>query len=528
MENQNTAKSIPNFVPYQIPIEDFQYEMPEKASKEKKNEILELLSNHNEINSSEEFENINYLMKRACRRGDVELLEIYLNKEIEIDSEIGRLTFKINKANKTASLFKVLESRYPNLNVPRTIEYEGESYLITSIIGSGQYKKILKGIEFPSNSEVRTIYEDSFFLSEIESIFIPPSLIKLQDGWCRYTNKLTKITISESNDWFLISDNKLLLGKSEDENDEFDILLFACKDIKEAQITSNIKIITSYSFFGCQQLTKVEIPLNSNLQKIGDYAFSETKITRIFIPSNVSMICKSAFDDCYLLSKVGIPNLQTIGENAFSGTQITHIFIPSNVLTICGLAFAYCKKLSKVEIPPNSKLQMIGTNAFSESKITHIFIPSSVSIIWKYAFSLCEHLSKVEIPLNSNLQTIEEYTFSQTKITQIFIPSSVSMICECAFFSCEQLSKIDISPNSNLQKIGCRAFLNTDIKQFYIPSNVSCICYSAFDRNLEIIEISVESNLEILNNDIFEYDSKVIVMIPQEIRKFIYVDDDIS
>ena len=79
---------------------------------------------------------------------------------------------------------------------------------------------------------------------------------------------MTKIIISPSNGQFKFIDDEYLIGKSESSNEEFDTLLFVRRDIKEISIPSNIKIISSYAFDKCKNLTKVEFETNSNLQTI--------------------------------------------------------------------------------------------------------------------------------------------------------------------------------------------------------------------------------------------------------------------
>ena len=69
----------------------------------------------------------------ACRKGDFELIKIYLSKTIENDSE--SLKFKIDETNRTASLFK-LSGHYEEIIIPRTVEHESVEYLITSICGT--------------------------------------------------------------------------------------------------------------------------------------------------------------------------------------------------------------------------------------------------------------------------------------------------------------------------------------------------------------------------------------------------------
>ena len=77
-------------------------------------------------------------------------------------------------------------------------------------------------------------------------------------------------------------------------NDEFDILLFASRDIEEISIPSNIKIISSYAFEFCRYLTNVEIPTDSNLQIIKSNAFY------------ISTICEGALAYCEYLTRVEI------------------------------------------------------------------------------------------------------------------------------------------------------------------------------------------------------------------------------
>ena len=51
---------------------------------------------------------------------------------------------------------------------------------------------------------------------------------------------------------------------------------------------------------------KINFSQNSNLKVIESYAFSETKINSIFIPSKVSKISEYAFKDCKNLQIVEV------------------------------------------------------------------------------------------------------------------------------------------------------------------------------------------------------------------------------
>ena len=76
-----------------------------------------------------------------------------------------------------------------------------------------------------------------------EEIYFPASLKELGVGWCCGIEKLNKIIISPMNGQFIFKDDKYLLGKSDENEEEFNNLLFVGRDINEFFIPSNIKII---------------------------------------------------------------------------------------------------------------------------------------------------------------------------------------------------------------------------------------------------------------------------------------------
>ncbi|KAK8834969.1 hypothetical protein M9Y10_018671 [Tritrichomonas musculus] len=216
------GKSIQKPKLVQIPICKYKKDIEAGSAKEKKNDILDLFSNSNNLCSEEEFKEIKYKLHNACSEGDLDLIKIYLSETIENESK--DFTFKIDRKNQTASLFKV-NCDIEEVIVPRTVKYESTDYLITSISGTSENVSIIK---FVKDSKVKTIYRFAFpYDSNIEEIYFPDSLKELKEGWCYNANKLKKIKISQSNDRFIMKEDKYLLGKSDQNKDEFDVLLFA-------------------------------------------------------------------------------------------------------------------------------------------------------------------------------------------------------------------------------------------------------------------------------------------------------------
>lgn len=100
--------------------------------------------------------------------------------------------------------------------------------------------------------------------------------------------------------------NKFIIGKTDVNNDEYDVLVFAARDIKTFTVPSFIKKICSHAFawssieniiitpqveeigyeafVECQNLSHVEIQNGSKLTSTGKYAFNSSMIESILIP----------------------------------------------------------------------------------------------------------------------------------------------------------------------------------------------------------------------------------------------------
>lgn len=120
-----------------------------------------------------------------------------------------------------------------------------------------------------------------------------------------------------------------------------------CNSIEYVKIPQSIKEINVHAFWGCANLTTVE--MHDDISKIGGGAFSDTGIQNIKLPAN----------------------LETIEERLFQNSMIKTIDIPNKVTKISGYAFLHCNSLSSVTIPEN--VTEIVTTAFdTESLLTVI------------------------------------------------------------------------------------------------------------------------------------------------------------
>ena len=465
------------------------------------------------------------IIPRSIKHELKEYIVTIISVEAFIFSGAKSVSFEPNSELRTIEKDAFKYSKLESIRIPSSVTKICE--------GAFSHCRQLSRVEFEPNSELRTIEKDAFSNTKVASIRIPASVVDLKDGWFFGTKKLCQVEVEPGNAQYSSVGGKCITCKSDISQEEYDTLAFWTSNSIEANIPSTIKII-------------------------GSYAFSESKLESIIIPSHVTQICDHAFYECIQLSRVEFePNseLQTIGEYAFFKSKVTSIKIPASVVDLKDGWFIGIKCLCHVEVEPGnaryssvdgkciiyksnssqedydtlivcakdsieaniqSTIKIIGTYSFSFSKLVGIVIPSHVTQICESAFFYCNQLSRVEFEPNSELQTIGEYAFSYSKLEIIIIPSHVTQICESAFSSCEQLSRVEFEPNSELQIIENRAFSYSNLTSILIPSHITKICEGAFSscEQLQIVEIEENSVFESIDMRIFG--ECKIVMFPAQ------------
>ena len=110
--------------------------------------------------------------------------------------------------------------------------------------------------------------------------------------------------------------------------------------LKEVKLGDGVKDIPDYFLSGCTKLETLEI--GNGITKIGNRAFQQTNITSIAIPDSVTVIGEQAFNGCTSLTEVNVPKnskLETIGDGAFYDTRVLKMYLPGGVKTLGSGAF---------------------------------------------------------------------------------------------------------------------------------------------------------------------------------------------
>ena len=303
---------------------------------------------------------------------------------------------------------------------------------------------------------------------------------------------------------------------SDDDDDDFTLVSWKNKKIKNLDLNldarlSEVEIIASKAFCGCDSLTSITLP--SSVRSIGRSAFSGcSSLTLVCLPSSVRSIGRFAFSDCSSLTSIAIPSSVTsIGESAFYGCEsLTCIDIPGFVMGIEPEVFRDCRSLTSITI--SSSVTSIGRSAFENcSSLTSIIIPSFVRSIGEYAFSDCSSLTSIDIP--SSVRSIGGRAFCGcSRLTSVIIPSSVTSIRRFAFSGCSSLTRITI-PSSVTSIEGSAFSYCRSLTSIVIPNSVTRIESGAFSGCSSLTKITIPSSVTRIESGAFSDCSRLISVV---------------
>lgn len=405
------------------------------------------------------------------------------------------------------------------------------------------------------SNNLKTLGNSAFLgCSALTEISLPESLIDIKDDALKQTGLITakipsQITtlnaqvfcLCKSLETVILPENLITIGS----------LAFYQSGIKSMIIPKTVTAINDNAFGGCDNLYEITIPdsvttigqhcfsnlnlktinigENSNITKIGNEAFSYTKITSftlpkkaingmgdgifryclklktVFFPNNYQTIGNKTFENCESLETINIPGgvevmgddlfagcknlvsvsileeVERIGNRAFKGCQaLQSLSLPTTLIHIFYNAFEGCSSIKSLNLPEG--LLSIGEHAFDGTNLTKLVYGESLNYVANYGFA--NNVNLKTVIMNDNLKNTGYDAFNGcTSLTNVTLPANLNEIGASSFENCSSLATIIIP--KTVRKIGARAFMGCPLmKSVILPEKVDELDYYSFDLDI--------------------------------------------
>ncbi len=266
-----------------------------------------------------------------------------------------------------------------------------------------------------------------------------------------------------------------------------------CEALTEIVIPESVSVIGEYAFSNCTALTTATLP--DNLSVIPQSLFRGCSLlATVNCPNGVTEIGTTAFYSTALASfdMSNAKKLTTINSQAFSNTKLTAVYIPSNVTTIGNAVFSNISTLNEIRVARNNvkfssfaegaecnciiqdgnilvvgcktttipnTISKINDYAMLGSGKTSITIPSSVEYIGSQSFSWLSSLTSVTFEQGTKPLIIKERAFyGCNNITTLELPTRITQIEKSAFEGCTKLTSASFGLANNWKTTTSSAF----------------------------------------------------------------------
>lgn len=264
---------------------------------------------------------------------------------------------------------------------------------------------------------------------------------------------------------------------------EITLATFSCfTKLEKITFGYGVKNIDETAFKGRKKLK--EVNFCGNLERIGAYAFYETGIKELTIPSTVKYVGVSAFEKCADLkeitlgTEIGCERVCYIDERAFYGSKgLETVNINSGISTVGEYAFYNASNLKVVNVNDlysyleidfrYSNPTVYADTVYYEGEVLkNLVIPDGIRTIGHAAFYNCKTLETVTFP--DGLDAVWDYAFAGcTNLKDFVFPKSLTWIGAYAFLRCNSLTKLEFT--ENIRTIYGSAFSNCkNIKIVYM------------------------------------------------------------
>ena len=431
--------------------------------------------------------------------GITSLKEVILGDEVEELSDHGIIEYSPSGLQRGGAFFGC--SELSSISLPNSLVK----------IGRNTFSNCTKLTSITIPNSVTTIGDNAFQnCTKLTSVTIPSSLTSIGFGAFADCSSLASFTIPKS---IITIGNSAFAGCS-----TLSSVTFHCKDvgnwfsnntaIKEIVLGDEVTTVNYGAFSGCTGITAVTIP--NAVTSIGQSAFADcSKLGTLVIGNAVNSIGANAFENCSSLTSIKVREGNAIydsrnNSNAIIVTASNQLIlgckntvIPNSVKSIGRYAFSGCSGLTTISIP--SSVTQINNGAFRNcTSLSSVNIPSSVTNVASDAYSGCDNIKSVELHCKSVGNAFKE----KPSITSLVLGGEVTSIGNNAFQDCTGLTSVTI-PNA-VKTIGDYAFWNcSNITTLIIGNSVTSIGTHAFNSCSGITTVTIPKTVTSIGRNAF-------------------------
>ncbi len=297
----------------------------------------------------------------------------------------------------TAVVTEIPRNYSGELNIPATVEYNGQTYRVTAI----------KSYAFQN-------------CSQLTAVTIPASVIDIDYPLFSNCENLETIVVAEENPVYDSREgcNAIIRKKG-------NVLVAGCKN---TVIPYGVEEIF-YKALAFRSLTRIDIPNSVRILQPG--VFEGSGLTNIYIPASVTSLYDNPFRNCMSLTAIEVDEANSRYDsrnncNAIIETRNNKLVtacrttvINSSVTAFGSYVFAYRSELSSFEIPEN--ITEIDTYAFGYcTGLDSIVIPDNVTFINNGAFYYCANMKTARI--GKGIKKLGNWIFSSCyNLTDLYI-----------------------------------------------------------------------------------------------------------
>ncbi len=435
----------------------------------------------------------------------------------------------------------------PNLVIPSSVAYGGDTYKVTYISESAFATSEYKTITLPSSINIID-YEAFGNCKKLEKVIIPND--------CEFVYFSSSAFADTPFEAEIYSNEYTVFGKN---------VLFSYTGSGEFTIPENITYIAEQ----CFMMSGIEkVVFNDKITEIPTSAFANcTDLKEVVFSNSIEYVGNCAFKYCTSLENVVLSDsVSILGYDAFANSGLKTLHIGRHAYDIAG-AFANCNNFESVTISPSNTVYFTDGKAIYENSeffeiddfgnfhtvtakmLTYYFLdkaqgditlPSEIKGISSYAFYGCKKLDSVVAP---GVIFVDDYAFKNSSIKSfssnedydIYVGAfqncknltsvnleNVTYIDDAAFENCESL--VDVQFSAGIGYIGSAAFANTGIKEITISGNECIIGEGAFMncKNLETVRLE-EGVTEIWQNAFLGCPKLTTIYLSKTVK---YFDDN--